>query len=63
LHIDALAVRYDTQRWSFEFDANWPAGSPAHGSYSQRIAHGPAYRLTDASRLTGDAGVRRSAAA
>ena len=63
LHIDALAVHYDTQRWSSEFEANWPAGSPAHGSYSQRIAHGPAYRLTDASRLTGDAGVRRSAAA
>jgi hypothetical protein len=64
LHIDALAVRYDTQRWSTEFEANWPAGSPAHVSYSQRIAQGPAYRLADASRLIGDdAAMRRSAAA
>ena len=64
LHIDALAVHYDTQRWSAEFEANWPAESPAQVSYSQRIAHGPAYRLGDASRLTGEtAAVRRSAAA
>jgi hypothetical protein len=53
VYIDALAVHYDTERWRGEFDANWPPGSPAHASYSRRIADGPSYRIDDACRLTG----------
>lgn len=51
VHIDALAVHYDEERWKSDFDRNWPVGSPAHLSYAQRIAQGPHYRLQDACRL------------
>lgn len=52
VHIDALAVHYDTQRWLAEFGANWPPGSPAHASYARRIASGPDYAMEDA-RISG----------
>ena len=51
-YIDALAVHYDTQRWQDAFHASWPPGSPAHASYSRRIAYGPQYRIDEACRLT-----------
>jgi hypothetical protein len=48
LHIDAVAVAIDTARWTAQFLQQWPAGSPAHASYWQRIVAGPAYRASDA---------------
>lgn len=51
-HVDALPVHYDQQRWLAEFLANWPAGSPAHTSYLQRVLHGPDYRIDEARPLT-----------
>ena len=51
VHIDAVAVDYDTARWQDEFIAMWPEGSPAHRSYYKRILRGPAYTVNDANRL------------
>ena len=62
-HIDALPVHYDHARWLREFDANWPAGSPAHHSYHQRMLRGPAYAVADANRLTANPIVSHRAAA
>lgn len=46
--IDALPVAFDQRRWQADFLANWPPGSPAHRSYWQRIAAGPAYAIAAA---------------
>ena len=43
LVVDALRVDFDVQAYLREFDALWPAGSPAAISYRRRLAHGPAY--------------------
>ena len=43
--VDALALRYDDERWRRDFLANWPEGSAAWRSYYRRIAQGPEYRL------------------
>jgi hypothetical protein len=43
LVVDALRVDFDALAYLREFDAVWPAGSPAAVSYRQRIAHGPSY--------------------
>ena len=48
VHIDAIAVRFDSQHWAQQFLQQWPDGSDAHASYWQRIAHGPAYEPADA---------------
>ena len=48
LVIDALKIDYDADRFDSEFLAQWPAGSDAHRSYWQRIAHGPSFHLHDA---------------
>lgn len=45
VHVDALSVRYDHAMWQQLFLENWPAGSPAHASYFDRIVHGPEYSL------------------
>jgi hypothetical protein len=50
LYIDALPLHYDASRWLAEFAANWPAGSPAHRSYFDRIARGPRYTVREAIR-------------
>ena len=53
-NVDALAVRYDHARFAAEFVADWPAGSPAHLSYWQRIADGPQHDIECAApRLAG----------
>ncbi|MDB5810665.1 MAG: hypothetical protein JWN94_2787 [Betaproteobacteria bacterium] len=52
VQVDALAVRYDVERWHEEFHANWPANSPAHRSYAQRIARGPLYSIAEACSVT-----------
>jgi hypothetical protein len=48
--VEAVALRYDQNRWLEEFLATWPAGTPAHESYHRRIVAGPAYALTQARR-------------
>ena len=48
LVIDALKIDYDADRFGKDFLAQWPAGSDAHRSYWQRIAHGPSFHLHDA---------------
>ena len=54
VHIDAIAVQFDAQRWAQQFLQQWPEGSDAHASYWQRIAHGPAYELADAFHTSKD---------
>jgi len=48
VHIDALPVYYDHERWCAAFQANWPEGSDAWLSYHARIVGGPAYRRAQA---------------
>jgi hypothetical protein len=48
VQIDTLAVRYDQARWKAQFLDNWPAGSPAHASYVDRITHGPDFDIEQA---------------
>lgn len=43
LHIDALAIEFDTMHWQSQFERQWPAASDAHASYWQRIVQGPAF--------------------
>ncbi|MGE5640140.1 MAG: metallophosphoesterase family protein [Clostridia bacterium] len=43
LHVEAIALRYDAAAWEACFLAQWPAGSPAHRSYFERIVCGPRY--------------------
>jgi len=47
-HVEALRLDYDADAFDRDFHAAWPEGSPAHLSYSARIAHGPRYRLDQA---------------
>jgi len=44
VHVDALPIRYDHERWTEAFLSDWPPGSPAHDSYYRRIVEGPGYR-------------------
>jgi hypothetical protein len=48
VHIDTLAVSYDRKQFLSRFLARWPAGTPAHVSYAQRIFDGPACTITQA---------------
>jgi hypothetical protein len=48
--IDALSLPYDVAAFRERFLAQWPAGSPAHTSYFQRIEQGPDYRIASARR-------------
>lgn len=48
LHMDAIEIRYDTQRWAEQFLRQWPERSDAHASYWERIAAGPAYDTAQA---------------
>lgn len=45
IHVAALPVRYDHATWENAFLANWPAGSPAHISYYNRIDRGPSFDI------------------
>jgi len=51
VHVDALAVRYDHERWQRDFLKLWPTGTPAHESYFRRIMDGPDYTLAQAQQL------------
>jgi hypothetical protein len=48
LHIDALAVDYDTDAFLARFLKRWPPGSPAYESYYKRIVDGPDFALAQA---------------
>lgn len=48
LHVDALPLHFDAQRWFALFDAQWPQGSPAQLNYRSRMLNGPAWTLTEA---------------
>ena len=48
VHIDALAVEYDTGAFLDRFLARWPQGSPANASYFRRISRGPDYAVVAA---------------
>ena len=43
VHIEALPVEYDHERWVERFLASWPRGTPAHASYFRRIVEGPRF--------------------
>ena len=45
IHLDALALKFDADRWEQEFLANWPPESPAHRSYFNRIVRGPEHTI------------------
>jgi hypothetical protein len=48
VHVEALALAYDHERWLARFLAQWPEGSPAHASYFRRIVEGPRFELARA---------------
>ena len=48
VHIDALALEYDSEAFLKSFLARWPQGTPAHQSYYRRIATGLDYRREQA---------------
>ena len=50
LHVEAQPIDYDRAAWERRFLEIWPAGSEAHRSYYERIAHGPDYELARARR-------------
>jgi hypothetical protein len=50
-HVHAMPVAYDSAAWERQFLANWPPGSAAWLSYYQRIAHGPAHDLHQATSV------------
>ena len=51
VHIDALAVRYDHERWLTDFLAQWPEGSDAYESYFKRILGQTGFMVSQASVL------------
>ena len=53
LRFDALPIRYDQAAWVVRFLSNWPAGSPAHTAYLNRITEGPEFTVSQAVRLAG----------
>jgi len=48
VHVDALAVRFDSKAWDASFARLWPAGSDAARSYGHRIVDGPDFSVDDA---------------
>lgn len=40
---EAVAIPHDTRAWWQRFEHTWPAGSPAHASYADRILEGPPF--------------------
>lgn len=43
IHVDALRVNYDHDRWMRRFLASWPEASAAHASYYRRMVDGPRF--------------------
>jgi hypothetical protein len=48
IHIDAIALEYNTDAFLKVFLSRWPNGTSAHQSYFERIANGPAYDIDQA---------------
>jgi hypothetical protein len=48
LRFDALPVHYDQKTWLHRFLTHWPAESPAHRGYFNRLVAGPDFSLDDA---------------
>jgi hypothetical protein len=48
VHVEALKIHYDQERWVARFLASWPEGSPAHQSYFGRITRGPRFAVEQA---------------
>ncbi len=51
VHVEAIRLDYDRERWLARFLASWPAGSPAHASYFSRIVEGPRNYQRPAQRI------------
>jgi hypothetical protein len=43
VHVEALEIAYDPERWLERFLASWPEGSSAHASYFRRLVEGPRF--------------------
>ncbi len=48
LRLEAIPVAIDGPAWRRRFARNWPPGSPARGSYEQRLHAGPNHSPADA---------------
>ena len=48
IHIDAIALPYDSAAFLRRFLARWPAGTAAHLSYFERITAGPGHTVARA---------------
>ena len=48
VHIDAIALEYDTASFLQRFLRRWPEGSTGHASYFARIVAGPEYTVAQA---------------
>ena len=48
VHIDALAIPYDSDAFLRRFLARWPEGSPAYASYFTRLMDGPQHTIAAA---------------
>jgi hypothetical protein len=48
IHIDAIALPYDSEAFLRRFLERWPEGSAAHASYFQRITAGPDHSVGQA---------------
>jgi hypothetical protein len=55
VHVEALRIDYDAQRWLERFVASWPEGSAAHASYHRRIVEGPRHGVQQAAPRLVDA--------
>jgi hypothetical protein len=63
LFVEAIALRYDERKWQERFLAQWPPGTAAEASYSERITRGPRYEVAQAVRpARGRGGSGRTAA-
>jgi len=58
VHVDAVAIDYDHERWQREFLFNWPVGSSGHQSYFDRIVRGPHH--TPGAAVSGNVRLRRA---
>ena len=59
--IDAIKLHYDHRAFVEQFDANWPADSPARASYYSRIVNGPAFTPEQALAATRKQQIRQQA--
>lgn len=51
VHVDAIAIEFDSSAWMNQFCRQWPMDSAARVSYMERIVHGPDYTVNNAVRM------------